>query len=71
LIPKEALIDDNKVILNRNDFATYKDVEIGIRSKTHYEVLTGLNEGDHVIIEGNIGLEEGYPIQEIRKGSYL
>jgi len=64
IIPRTALVADDMVVLKREGRSEYRRVRIGMENRGFVEVLEGLNAGDVVIVEGNSGLEDGYPVVE-------
>ncbi|QQG47859.1 MAG: efflux RND transporter periplasmic adaptor subunit [Candidatus Woesebacteria bacterium] len=51
IIPQDALIDDSHVYVNKGTGITEKrEIKIGIKSDTDVEVISGLSEGEQVII---------------------
>ena len=64
IIPKKALINDDTVILMKNNKSFYQKVQTGMMSRHYVEIISGLNKGDIVITEGNSGLENNYPVTE-------
>ena len=63
-IPRAALISDNRVILAVDGKAVFRNIQTGLESRHFIEIVSGLNEGDVVIVEGSSGLEDGYPVIE-------
>lgn len=49
-IPQEALRDDNSVVLRANNELKSQKVEAGIKSDTHVEIKSGLNENDRILL---------------------
>jgi membrane fusion protein (multidrug efflux system) len=43
--------------------AIYTKVELGVRINDKYEIVSGLKEGDRVIVEGNVGLIDGTEVE--------
>lgn len=64
IIPKAALIDEETVILSKNNRSQYRKVQTGMTNRHYVEILSGLEKGDLVIVEGNSGLEDNYPVTE-------
>ena len=66
VIPKAALslesIGDTVYVANGGS-ASRREVELGFQEGDTVEVLTGLSEGDQVIVVGQDGLSDGTPIQ--------
>lgn len=64
-VPYEALnsdIDGDYVyVVNSENLIERKDVEIGIHSDEYYEVLSGIEEGDKVILEVTKNMKPGDP----------
>jgi membrane fusion protein (multidrug efflux system) len=66
IIPKKALIlesDLDQVYIYQDGNAHKVNLQIGISSGDHLEVLAGLQEGDQVVTAGQDGLREGLPIR--------
>jgi len=40
-------------------------VELGVRINDKYEILSGLSEGDKVIVQGNNGLIDGTEVEVV------
>ncbi len=61
-VPIKAITegDEGKVVfLAVNGTAIIRPVKLGISDGVDVEVISGVNPGDEVIIEGNLGLEDG------------
>lgn len=61
-LPLEAVIYRDKgpgVFLATSNVATWRDVKTGLSNDTRVEIVEGLQEGDRVIIEGNLDLSHG------------
>lgn len=56
---KQAGSNDRYVFVEREGKAYYTVVELGRRIDDRFEIVSGLNEGDRVIIHGNAGLLDG------------
>ena len=72
LIPIECVNSDTKgefcwVIVD--GVATRKDIEIGISDDTYTEVVSGLNEGEQVVTDMTVALEEGMTVMAIEAGA--
>lgn len=62
LIPENAVFDmDNKkyVFVNQENIALLKEIKTGLESERNIEVLSGLKEGDLVILSPDNTVEEG------------
>lgn len=67
-IPRESLqgsIKDAKVFVSSNGKALLKNVTIGRQSNELLEVVSGLNEGDKVIVSGQVNLTDNKSIKII------
>jgi RND family efflux transporter MFP subunit len=62
VIPQRAIIDNRFVFVVEGDRARKKEVVLGLETATEAEVLSGLREGELVIVEGNFGLVDGSPV---------
>jgi len=62
VIPRTALINPTTVILAVEGKAVYTQVQTGMSSRHFIEIVSGLNEGDIVLIEGVSGLENNASI---------
>lgn len=62
IVPVKAITEDKKgkaVFLAVNGTAKVRPVTLGISNGIDIEVISGVNQGDRVIVEGNLGLEHG------------
>jgi len=66
IIPQKAVTDEQFVFVAEKGIAKKKMIKTGIENESEVEVITGLEEGANVIIEGIVGLKDGNKI-EIRK----
>ncbi len=62
-VPQKAVLDNSYVYVVQADKAVKRPVTLGLQNTTVVEVLTGLAEGDVVIVEGNYGLGDGAPVR--------
>jgi RND family efflux transporter MFP subunit len=62
-VPQKAVLDNSYVYVVEGGKAVRKAVTLGLENTTSVEVLSGLAEGDLVIIEGNYGLEDGAAVE--------
>lgn len=70
VLPQKAIIEGKYVFLAQGNRAEKKEVTLGLQNTDLVEVITGVREGDLVIIEGNFGLENGAEIkiqEEVKK----
>lgn len=63
IVPQRAVIEDAYVFIVRDGRAVRKDVTLGLQNDVSIEILSGLEPGDRVIVEGNFGLEDGAPVE--------
>jgi RND family efflux transporter MFP subunit len=63
VVPQKAIVDDKYVFLAEGGTARRKEVRLGLQNADVVEILSGLKEGDVVIVEGNYGLENGSRIE--------
>ena len=49
-------------VLNADNTVTYTKVELGRRLGSRYEILSGINEGDRIITEGQVRLKNGVSV---------
>lgn len=49
-------------VVNPDNTVTYKKVEIGVRLGSEYQILSGLQEGDRVVTEGQLRLKDGVKV---------
>lgn len=64
-VPQTAIVNDNIVFTIENGRAFRRTVETGLSSKDEVEIIRGVEEGETVIIMGNIGLTDNYPVNII------
>jgi membrane fusion protein (multidrug efflux system) len=66
LLPRESVIRELRtahVFVTENDKAVKRAVELGIEEGEYVEVLTGLDDGDSVVVAGQGGLDDGQKIK--------
>jgi len=51
------------MVVDANSLAREKKVEVGIRSKDKLEIVSGLQPGETVVIEGNYALPDGTKVE--------
>ncbi|MDD4155388.1 MAG: efflux RND transporter periplasmic adaptor subunit [Endomicrobiaceae bacterium] len=64
IVPRDALINENTIITVKNNRSLYKKIQTGMTDRHNVEVISGLKAGEDVIIEGNSGLDDNYPVTE-------
>jgi multidrug efflux pump subunit AcrA (membrane-fusion protein) len=62
---KQVGSNDRYVFVEENGKAVYTLVQLGVRIDDKYEILSGLKEGDKVIIHGNTNLIDGTEVEVI------
>lgn len=65
-VPKDALTQSTNgwsVYVDEDGVATLRTVQVGVAMGDRFEVLSGLNEGEFVVVRGNERLFPGQPIQ--------
>ncbi|MBM3310019.1 MAG: efflux RND transporter periplasmic adaptor subunit [Candidatus Aminicenantes bacterium] len=65
-VPQKTVFENKYVYLVEGGKAVKREVVLGLKNTTMIEVLSGLQEGEVVIVEGAFGLADGTPV-EIRK----
>ncbi|NQV19583.1 MAG: efflux RND transporter periplasmic adaptor subunit [Armatimonadetes bacterium] len=63
IVPQQAILDANHVFIIENDKAVKKYVTLGLENEYEIEITEGLQDGEIVIIRGNIGLSEGDKVE--------
>ncbi len=63
VVPQKAILDGNHVFVVLGGKAARKEVALGLQNTTMVEILSGLADGESVIVEGNFGLEDGAPVE--------
>lgn len=63
VVPQKAILENKYVFLAQGGKAVRREITLGLQNTFMVEVLSGLAEGDIVIVEGNFGLEEGTEIE--------
>lgn len=65
-VRKQTGSNDRFVFVEKDGKAYYTLVELGARINNKYEIISGLNTGDRVIIEGNSNLIDGNEVEVIQ-----
>lgn len=68
VVPDMAIVKltgagDRYVYVVENNHVVFKKVELGRRFDTEYEIVSGLNSGDNVVIEGHSRLVNGSAVE--------
>jgi RND family efflux transporter MFP subunit len=67
VVPQTAILENGYVFVVENGKAVRKNVALGIQNTAMIEVLSGLRDGEAVIVEGNYGLEDGAALQVLEE----
>ncbi len=65
VVPQTAIINGNTLFTVSNNMAHKKTVTTGVFSNDEVEITAGLEAGEQVIVLGNIGLSDNYPVNII------
>jgi RND family efflux transporter MFP subunit len=71
IVPQYAVVrleDGLSVFVEENGVARKKHVTLGLTLGDQAQVISGLKEGDHVIVEGQYAVTEGRAIQVVNRG---
>lgn len=69
VIPQRAVLSPSYVFVVEGGKAVRKDISIGLQDTAMVEVLTGLEEGALVIVDGNYGLEPGAAVEVLEEAA--
>lgn len=67
VVPQTAILEGSYVFVSVAGKAVRKTVALGIQNTTMIEILSGLADGEPVVVEGNYGLEDGAPVQVLEE----
>jgi len=71
VVPAEALLGDDgetaRVVVVSNGVARSAEVTVGRRSDRDVELLSGLTEGDEVVVSGHDRLRDGQAVKAYRE----
>ena len=62
-IPQKAVIENRFVFIAKGNIAERREVVLGLQNSATVEIVSGIAEGDLVIVEGNYGLVDGAEIE--------
>ena len=62
---KQAGTNDRYVFVENNGKVVYTTVELGRRVNDRYEIISGLNPGDRVVVHGNTNLVDGSEVEVV------
>ena len=64
VIPQRAVLENRYVfVVQEDNTVARKDISLGLQNTDMVEVVSGIEEGDPVVVEGNYGLEEGVKVE--------
>jgi RND family efflux transporter MFP subunit len=63
VVPQKAVVDQGFLFVAQGGKAVKRAIKLGLQTAESVEILSGLSEGESVIVEGNYSLEDGAPIQ--------
>jgi RND family efflux transporter MFP subunit len=63
-VQKQAGSNDKYIYTVENGLAKYRKVELGRRLSADYEILSGIKQGDEVVIAGQSRLIDGTPVEK-------
>lgn len=63
VIPQKAILENSRVFVAQDGRAARREVVLGLQNSVLVEILSGLEAGEMVIVEGNFGLEDGTPVE--------
>ena len=70
LLTKDSLLRESgttRVFVHDSGKASLREVRLGLEGEQYVEILTGLREGDEVIVAGQYELRDGMPVNVIRR----
>lgn len=69
IVPREAVINDEdgnkQVILIEKGRVKYVSIETGLQDRTNVEIISGLDVGQKIVLDGSSLLKEGTKVKEI------
>ena len=54
-------------MLNEDSTVSYVPVELGVHKGTDQEIISGLSEGQQVVVKGQSALKDGSKVQVLEK----
>ena len=74
LVPKSAVITDKGervVFVAADTTAERRVVEVGFQDDEHAEILSGVEPGDQVVVQGQRSLKHGQPLKILEKMEFV
>ena len=65
LVPRVAVVSERgerKVFVAQGDIASQRSVKVGFEDDEHAEILSGIDDGELVVIQGQRALRDGQPV---------
>ncbi|MBI4947462.1 MAG: efflux RND transporter periplasmic adaptor subunit [Bacteroidetes bacterium] len=65
-VPTNAIIPDaasNQVVVVKNGKAVFKNVETGVRTENAVELISGVNQGDSIVVSGVLFVRPNAPVK--------
>jgi RND family efflux transporter MFP subunit len=62
-VPQKAVLENIFVFVVRGNTVEKREVVLGLQNTDLVEILSGIEEGEQVVVEGNFGLEDGAEIE--------
>jgi len=59
VVPQESILRSGYIYVADNGIAKEREVQLGIGNEYEIEIISGITEGEEIIISGNIGLIDG------------
>jgi len=63
VVPQEAVVEDKYVFVIENGVAHRREVQLGLQNTEKVEILSGLQPGELVVVEGTLGLADGAKVK--------
>ena len=54
-------------VYNQDGTVAYTKVELGARMNDKYEILSGINDGDEVVVTGQVALKDGIAVERVNE----
>ena len=64
IIPTKAILDNNIIFVKKGNIVRETKVKTGLSNPYHTEIVSGISEGDYVVIRGNYGLFDKAKVKE-------
>jgi len=63
VVPQEAVVEDKYVFVIESGVAHRREVQLGLQNTEKVEILSGLQPGELVVVEGTLGLADGAKVK--------